>query len=149
MQLECDVLAACARLAALRNLDSRYRTSRDELRPAQGLEARDIDHGGRRAASHQSTRASHQAGALNNGVIERPCTHGRRADAVDAAWRTAAGERNGAARVKTGVLVDETFELRTQGVVLDDRLSVLHEDDAGDFPVQIHSDHEVERRDRK
>src|SRR5690242_7208863 len=91
MQLECDVLAACARLAALRNLDSRYRTSRDELRPAQGLEARDIDHGGRRAASHQSTRASHQAGALNNGVIERPCTHGRRADAVDAAWRTAAG----------------------------------------------------------
>jgi hypothetical protein len=46
MELECDILATCARLAAKWNPDSLYRTSRDELRPGQGLEARDIDHGG-------------------------------------------------------------------------------------------------------
>jgi hypothetical protein len=79
-------------------------------------------------------------------MIKRPCTHGRRADAVDTARRALAGERNRAARVKTGVLLDETRELRTQGAVVDDRLSVLHEDDADDLPLQIQSDHEVERR---
>src|SRR5689334_19608080 len=37
------------------------------------------------------------------------------------------------------------LELRTQRVVLDDRLSVLHEDDASDLTLQIEPDYEVER----
>ncbi len=146
MELECGIFGTCARLAAMVNPDSLYRTSRDELRPGQRFEARDIDHGGRRGASRKSTRAGHQAGALNNGMIKRPCTHGRRADAVDTARRALAGERNRGARVKTGILLDETRELRTQGVVVDDRLGVLHEDDANDLSLQIQSDYEVERR---
>src|SRR6185312_7511777 len=68
------------------------------------------------------------------------------ADAVDTARRTPAGERNRAARVKTGVLRDETREPRTDGAVVHDyRLTVLHDYDANDLPLQIQSDHEVER----
>ncbi len=146
MELECDFLVTCARLAALGNADSLDGTRRDELRPGQGFEARRIDHGGRRGATRKSTRAGHQAGALDNGMIERPCTHGCPADAVDAARRALAGERKRAAQAKTGVLPDEAGELRTHGVVIDDRLGVLHEDDASDLPLQIQPDHEVERR---
>src|SRR6185436_3203042 len=147
IELQCGIFGTCARLTAKWNPDLLYRTSRDELRPGQGFEVRDIDHGRRRAGSPKSTRACHQAGALNNGIIERPCTHRRRADTVDTARRAAAGDRNCATRVKTGVLRHEMREPRTDGAVLHDyRLNVLHDYDANDLALHIQSDHEVERR---
>jgi hypothetical protein len=129
-----------------RESDSLYRTSRDESDQVKGsklaISTMAVD-----ARQPKSTRAGHQAGALNNGIIKRPCTHRRGADTVDTARRAPAGERNRAARVKTGVLPDETREPRTHGAVVHDyRLSVLHDYDANDLPLQIQSDHEVERR---
>src|SRR6185436_427171 len=100
-EIECGILAI---FAAEGNPDSLYRTRRDELRPGQGCEVHRIDHGRRRGARRKSTRAGYQAGALENGRMKRPCTHGRSADAVDTARRALAGERNRARQVKTGVL---------------------------------------------